>query len=118
VIPALALKPIGAALKAVPWQVYAGIALVIAGLYLRSHWIGVGVDRCRAAQEKAQAAVMAEAAAQEKDAPGVAQEAQAAVKPVVVERVRIIREAIKPIPGCDYPDSVQAVIREAAAAAD
>lgn len=47
-IPALALlKPVWAFLRNVPWQVYAGIALFLFVLWLRSHWIGVGEDRVR-----------------------------------------------------------------------
>jgi hypothetical protein len=120
VIPALlAVKPIGDFLKSLPREVWYGLALVVILLILRSHWIGVGVERCEATQAKALEKALAESAKQEKNAPVIAQEARDAVKPKVEERIRVIREQI-PAKSCsdDYPDGVQAIIREAATAAN
>lgn len=115
----LALKPIFDWLKNLPWQVYAGIALIIIMLILRSHWIGVGVDRCDAKHKAAHEKALIAAQKQEKAAPAIAEAARDAVKPRIEERIKVIREHI-PARSCsdDYPDGVQQVIREAAAAAN
>lgn len=115
----LVLKPIFDWLKNLPWQVYAGIALVILMLILRSHWIGEGVERCESKHKVAYEKALAESVKQEKAAPAIAETAREAVKPRVEERIKVIREQI-PAGSCsdDYPDGVQSVIREAAAAAD
>lgn len=113
----LVLKPILDWLKALPWQVYAGLALAVLIFFARLHWIDVGVERCEDKNAKAQQKALAESITQELNAPVIAQNAQEAIKPIVTERVRIIRESI-PVNNCaDYPDSVQAVIREAATTA-
>ena len=115
----LMLKPVGDFLKSIPWQVWAGIALFIALLFARSHWIGEGVERCEAKHNAALDKAVAAAQKQERAAPAIAEAARKAVKPKVEERIRVIREQI-PAGACsdDYPDGVQAVIREAATAAD
>lgn len=81
--------------------------------------LGVGVERCEERQAKALEKALKESAKQEKNAPVIAQEARDAVKPKVEERIRVIREQI-PAKSCsdDYPDGVQAIIREAATAAN
>lgn len=119
-IPALALlKPVGDFLKSIPWQVWAGIALFVALLFARSHWIGEGVERCEAKHKAAFDKAVAAAQKQERAAPAIAEAAREAVKPRIQERIKVIREQI-PAGACsdDYPDGVQAVVREAAAAAD
>ena len=121
-IPLLAapiLSKAGAFLKSIPWQVWAGIALLIVMLILRSHWIGTGIERCEAKHKAAYDKALAESAKQEKAAPAIAEAAREAVKPKVEERIRVIREQI-PARSCsdDYPDGVLAIIREAATAAD
>lgn len=114
----LFLKPVGAFLKAIPWQVYASIALLIVLLILRSHYIGVGVERCQATQAKAQAKALVESAKQEKQAPVIAKDAFEAVKPKIETRIRVIRENI-PVNSCpDYGDIVQSEIHKAAAGAN
>ena len=115
----LMLKPIGEFLKNIPWQVWAGIALFIILMFARSHWIDEGVERCEAKHKAAYDKAVAAAQKQEKAAPAIAEAAREAVKPQVEERIRVIREQI-PARSCsdDYPDGVQAVIREAATAAD
>ena len=107
--------------KRIPWQAWAIAGLVALMVFLRSHWIGLGIERCERKQETAQAKADEEALKQEQEAPTVAQEARDAVEPAVTERVRIIREQIKSEPvGCNavYDDSVLNAIREAKAATD
>jgi hypothetical protein len=105
-------------LKGLPREVWYALAVLVLLLILRSHYIGVGIERCETRHKAAYDKAVAEAQKQEKRAPANAQAAQEAVKPKVTERVRVIREQI-PVNSCpDYPDGVQAVIREAAAAAD
>jgi len=119
VIPALlAVKPIGDFLKSLPREVWYGLALVVILLILRSHWIGVGVERCEATQAKALEKALAESAKQGKNAPVIAQEARDAVKPKVEERIRYVQKYNTV--GCDepYAERVQAIIREAATAAN
>jgi len=113
------LKTAGDFFKSLPREVWYGLALLVILLILRNHWIDVGVERCEATQAKAREKALAESVKQEKQAPVIAQEARDAVKPMVEERIRIIREQI-PAKSCsdDYPDGVQAIIREAATSAD
>lgn len=47
-------------LKKVDWKVWAALALVIAVLWLRSHWIGVGEDRVQARWDAQKAVYAAE----------------------------------------------------------
>lgn len=113
------LKAIGGFLSKVPRKVWYALAFAAFVLWLRAHWIGVGVERCQKAQEAAQAAAATESAEQEKAAPAVAQEARDVVAPKVQDRVRIIRETIAVPADCPaYPDRVQQAVREARAAAD
>jgi len=114
-----AIQTAGNVIKSIPREVWYGLALVVILLILRSHWIGVGVERCEERQAKALEKALAESAKQEKEAPAIAQEARDAVKPKVEEKIRIIREQVI-ANSCsdDYPDGVQAIIREAATASD
>jgi len=116
----LLLKPFFDWLKNLPWQVYAGIALCVLIFFARLHWIGVGVERCEARQAKAQQKALAESITQELNAPAIAQKAQADIEPIIVERVRVIRENIKYTACADveYPSGVQASVREASTSAD
>jgi len=115
----LAIAPVYSFIKRVPREVWYILAVVIFFAILRWHWIGVGVERCQEGYKKAEAAALAEAVKQEKEAPAVAQAAIEAVKPQVIERVRIIRENIPTAIACpDYNDGVQRAIREASTAAD
>ena len=116
----LLLKPFFDWLKNLPWQVYAGIALCVLIFFARLHWIGVGVERCEARQAKAQQKALAESITQELNAPAIAQKAQADIEPIIIERVRVIRENIKYTACADvaYPDGVQDSVREASTSAD
>ena len=116
----LLLKPFFEWFKNLPWQVYAGIALCVLIFFARLHWIGVGVERCEARQAKAQQKALAESITQELNAPAIAQKAQADIEPIIIERVRVIRENIKYTACADvaYPDGVQQAIREASSTAD
>lgn len=114
----LILKPFFEWLKNLPWQVYAGIVLIIFILFMRSHWIGVGVERCEAKQAEAQRKALAEALVQEMNAPVIAQKAQEAMKPIIETRIKVIRENI-PVNNCpDYGDIVQLEIHKAAASSN
>ncbi len=118
-IPALLfLKPAGDFLKSLPREVWYGLAVLVILLILRSHWIGVGVERCETRHNAAYEKAVAEAQKQEKRAPANAQASQEAVKPKIQERIKVIREKVPADCGHAYDDGVQAVIREAAAAAD
>ena len=105
-------------LKRIPWQAWAALAALIFIIWLRSHWIGVGYDKCMEANRKAQEAAAIEAKKQEEAAPAIAQEAQEAVKPVIEERVIYVNK--NNTVSCDepYSDGVQSKIREAEAAID
>ena len=74
---------------------------------------------CIEANKAAQDAADKKSTEQEQAAPVIAQEAQEAVQPQVIERVRIIREQIPSTVSCpDYDAIVQSEIRKAKAAAD
>ena len=105
-------------LKRIPWQAWLLLGILIAFAFLRSHWIGVGVKRCEAKQEAAQAQADKEAKAQEDAAPKVAEEAKAEVQPVIEKRVIYVNK--NNTVSCDepYADELQQTIREAQAAAD
>jgi len=105
-------------LRKIPREFWYLLAVVAFFAVLRWHWIDVGVKRCEAKQEAAQAAAEIESAAQEQAAPEIAQEAQEAVQPKIEERIRYV-EKYNTI-ACDepYPDELQQTIREAASAAD
>ena len=105
-------------LRKIPWQAWALLAVLVAFAFLRSHWIGVGVKRCEAKQEAAQAQADKEAKAQEESAPKVAEEAKAEVQPVIEKRVIYVNKANTV--SCDepYADGVQSEIRQAEAAAN
>lgn len=106
-------------LRKVPREFWYLLAVVALFAVLRWHWIGVGVERCEDRYKKAEAAALVEAQKQEASAPVIAQEAQEAVKPQVIERIKVIRESIPSNISCpDYDDRVQQAIREAATAAD
>lgn len=106
-------------LKRIPWQAWLLLGILIAFAFLRSYWIGVGVKRCEAKQEAAQAAAEKESAKQEKAAPEIAEAAQAEVQVQVVEKLRIIREQIPSNVACpDYGDGVQSIVRQAASSSD
>lgn len=63
-------------LRKVPREVWLLLAVSLAFLWLRSHWIGVGVERCQAAQVEAQSKALAKG----QQAAQKAQEAATAVK--------------------------------------
>lgn len=107
-----------AILKKIPWHVWAGIALLIAIGVFRQHWINVGEARCEKHHKDAEDAALLSAHQQEIIAPALIQAASESVKPHIEERIRIIRENITVTSCPAYPDSVQAVVREAASAAD
>lgn len=115
----ISILPVVSFIKKVPREVWYLLAVVVFFALLRWHWIDVGYDRCQEGHKKAEAAALAESVKQEKEAPAVAQAAIEAVKPQVIERVRIIRENIPTTIACpDYNDGVQRAIREASTAAD
>lgn len=103
-------------LRKIPWQAWALLGILIAFALLRSHWIGVGVKRCEAKQEAAQAQADKEAAKQEAEAPKVAEEAKEAIQPTIEERVIYVNKNNSV--GCDaaYSTELQDAIREASAA--
>lgn len=118
------LKPIGKFFASIPWKVWAVIAVV--AVLVGSFWLygnaqfNAGVKQCEAKQAKAQQKALAESITQELNAPVIAQKAQADIEPIIVERVRVIRENIKYTACADveYPSGVQASVREASAAVD
>lgn len=113
-----AIQAAGNVIKSIPREVWYALAVGIILLILRSHWIGIGVERCETAQAKALEDAMKESAKQEKTAPAIAQAARDAVKPKVEERIKYV-EKYNTV-SCDepYAPSVQSAIHQAAAAAD
>ena len=112
-IPALLLlKPFGEFIKSIPREVWYGLALVIALLILRGHWIEVGTERCEAKQEKAQAQALAESLTQEMNAPVIAQKAQDETRVIVEERIRYVQK--NNTVSCDEPynDKLQQAFRK------
>lgn len=106
-------------IKRVPlkaWFVLAAI-LIVFGAYRIGYQVR-GTE-CEEANKAAQDAADKQSTAQEQAAPIIAQEAQEAVKPQVIERVRIVRENIPVNVACpEYSPIVQSQVREAQAAAD
>ena len=99
---------VGAFLKRVPWQAWAVLALAIAVLWLRSHWIGVGVERCQRAQEAAERKADAKAADVAKRAQERAQKATQRVHERTEEAADDVQREMDTV-GCDQPvpDSVR-----------
>lgn len=105
--------------KRIPWQLWlcAGVLAILFAAYRVGY--KVAENDCIEANKKAQDAADKQSTAQEQAAPVIAQEAQEAVKPQVIERVRIIREQIPSTVSCpDYDPIVQSEIRKAQAAID
>lgn len=106
-------------LRKVPREVWLGLALVLAVLWLRSHWIGVGVERCEAAQEAAQAKAIDKG----QQAAQKAQEAATAVKVDIRQEsenaAAEVREVVRGLPRTcpPVPDRVRQLGRDAVEAA-
>lgn len=105
-------------LKRIPWQAWAALGALIFIVWLRSHWIGVGYDKCMEANRKAQEAAAIEAKKQEEAAPVIAMEAMEIVRPKMEKRENEIAAANTIACDVEYPDGVQQAIREAASSAD
>jgi hypothetical protein len=114
-------------IQEIPARIWAIIVATVLAFVLLWSWghsrykegYDAGIAICAKRDLAAQTEALDRAAKQATEAPVVAKEAREAVKPKVEERIRIIREQI-PANSCsdDYPDGVQQVIREAAAAAN
>lgn len=105
--------------KRVPLKAWLALAAIL--IVFGAYRIGYQVrgTECEEANKAAQDAADKQSTAQEQAAPVIAQEAQEAVQPQVIERVRIIREQIPSTVSCpDYDAIVQSEIRKAKAAAD
>lgn len=91
-------------LRKVPREVWIALAVALAFLWLRSHWIGVGEDRCRAAQEAADARARDKADKAAATAQKAAQDASATIKEETdhaADRARVIVREITA--GCPLP---------------
>jgi hypothetical protein len=107
---------VGAFLKRVPPWAWAALAAACLLLYARSHWIGVGVDRCRAAQEAAEKKADAKAAVVAKRAHADAQKATARIAERTedaADEVERQMDAVRVCPEPVQPDSVRDAGREA-----
>lgn len=48
-------------LKRIPWQVWAGLALIALFLWFRAHYTGIGLERCESAHKAAEIQAQAKA---------------------------------------------------------
>jgi hypothetical protein len=106
----------GSFLKRVPREVWIALAFAAVVLWLRSHWIGVGEDRCRAAQEAAEKKADAKAAVVAKRAHADAQKATARIAERTedaADEVERQMDAVRVCPEPVQPDSVRDAGREA-----
>lgn len=84
--------------KRIPWQLWAALILAVAFLWLRSHWIGIGEERCRSAQEAAESQADAKALNVQKAAQDKAQEVIAGIQKETSDVQTEVRTIIKTVP--------------------
>lgn len=98
-------------LKRVPWQAWALVGLVALILALRWHWIGVGVERCTAAQEAAQDKQVAKGQEAAKRAQGAATAVKRDIAKVSQSEQAEVRTIVKYLPAScpSQPDRLREI---------
>lgn len=103
-------------LRGLPWQVYAAAGLCVLVLWLRGHWIGVGVERCQSAQEAAEADGLANAKEAGKQAQAKAQAATKDIAKESTDAAEQVREIVRYLPAScpPMPDQLHDVLKRQA----
>lgn len=85
-------------LKGLPWRVWAVLAFAVIFFWLRSHWIGIGEERCQNAQAAIEAQAGAKALAVHKDAQDKAQAVVEGIQKETSDVQTEVRTIIKTVP--------------------
>lgn len=106
-------------LRKVPREVWLVLAFALAVLWLRSHWIGVGLERCQQAQATAQAKAVAKGQKASEKAHDAATAIKIDVRQETENAAAEVREVVRVLPRTcpPVPDRVRQLGRDAVEAA-